>query len=400
MKKVLLSQIIDSLESGSRPKGGVNGLIGEIPSLGAEHLNDEGGFNFEKLKLIQKDFYRCLKNGRIRQDDILIVKDGATTGKVSYVNADFPFREAAINEHLFKIQINKKDADPAYVFYYLKSVPGQHQILKDFRGATVGGISRGFVDKVEIPYTNVTEQKRITAILDKANSLRRKRQQAIQLAEEFLWSVFLDMFGDPVLNPKGWPEKKLNQVSEIASGVTKGRNFVGKRTIFVPYMRVANVQDGHINIDDVQKIEVLDTEVEKYRLKEGDILLTEGGDPDKLGRGAVWRGVIDPCIHQNHIFRVRTDNKKIIPEYLSTLIGSARGKRYFLKAAKQTTGVASINKTQLSNFPVIVPPLAIQNEYLKMVNRINTLIDKEKVKNKHLEKLFGSLLQSAFRGDL
>ena len=164
------------------------------------------------------------------------------------------------------------------------------------------------------------------------------------------------MFGDPVLNPKGWKEARLDQISEIVSGVTKGRKLVGKATVLVPYMRVANVQDGRILIDDVQKIEALESEIEKYRLKRGDILLTEGGDPDKLGRGAVWKGEIDPCIHQNHIFRVRTNKKIILPEYLSALIGSQRGKRYFFKAAKQTTGVASINKTQLSRLSGISSP--------------------------------------------
>jgi len=97
---------IKCIESGSRPKGGV-GTDGEIPSLGAEHLNDEGGFDFSKLKKVSRDFYSKQKRGIINISDILLVKDGATTGKVSYVGEDFIYKEASINEHLFRIQTKK-----------------------------------------------------------------------------------------------------------------------------------------------------------------------------------------------------------------------------------------------------------------------------------------------------
>ena len=115
------------------------------------------------------------------------------------------------------------------------------------------------------------------------------------------------MFGDPVTNPKEWKEIKLKEISEIVSGVTKGRKLTGKSTIFVPYLRVANVQDGYLDLTEIKDIEVLPSDIEKYALQDGDILLTEGGDPDKLGRGTVWNGQIPMCIHQNHIFRVRVN---------------------------------------------------------------------------------------------
>ena len=152
----------------------------------------------------------------------------------------------------------------------------------------------------------------------------------------------------------GWDCRQLSSFSEIKSGVTKGRKFNGKETLWVPYMRVANVQDGYLKLDDISKIEVLPSDVDKFQLKPKDILLTEGGDPDKLGRGAVWHGEIENCIHQNHIFRIRLSSDMMIPEYASMLISSERGKRYFLKSAKQTTGIASINMGQLKKCPGLV----------------------------------------------
>ena len=100
------------------------------------------------------------------------------------------------------------------------------------------------------------------------------------MTEELLRSVFLEMFGDPVANLKGWEEAALTDIAEIVSGVTKGRKLNGKQTVLVPYLRVANVQDGYLNLSEIKEIEVLTSDVDKYRLIDGDILLTEGGGPD------------------------------------------------------------------------------------------------------------------------
>lgn len=136
--QVKLSQILNSLESGGRPKGGALLDKNGIPSLGAEHLDGNGGFNFKTIKYIPEEFFNGLKNGIIEKENILIVKDGATTGKVSYVNDDFPFDKASVNEHVFLLKINKSKAYPKFAFQYLKCPQGQRDIMRDFRGATVG----------------------------------------------------------------------------------------------------------------------------------------------------------------------------------------------------------------------------------------------------------------------
>lgn len=100
-------------------------------------------------------------------------------------------------------------------------------------------------------------------------------------------------------------------------------------------------------------------EIERYRLEANDLRLAKGGDPDELGRGTLWDGSVPDCIHQNHVFRVRLHDKRLTPRFLNWLVGSGRGKRYFLRSAKQTTGIASINMTQLRAFPVLTPPLAL-----------------------------------------
>jgi type I restriction enzyme S subunit len=117
--------------------------------------------------------------------------------------------------------------------------------------------------------------------------------------------VFYDMFGDLFITGKKNNTEYLSAVGDLFSGVAKNANAVKGDFVEVPYMRVANVQDGHINLNEIKTIFVSQQDFNKYLLKENDLLLTEGGDPDKLGRGAVWKGEISPCIHQNHIFRIR-----------------------------------------------------------------------------------------------
>jgi hypothetical protein len=125
-----------------------------------------------------------------------------------------------------------------------------------------------------------------------------------------------------------------------------------------------------------------------------------GGDPDKLGRAALWEGQIDRCIHQNHVFKVRSNRDKLVPEYLRSLAGSAYGRAYFLRVSKQTTGIASINKTQLSAFPVIIPPLELQKKFKTKLDIIREVESRTLQALKQQETLFQSLLHHAFQGTL
>ncbi|WP_350333155.1 restriction endonuclease subunit S [Coralliovum pocilloporae] len=299
----------------------------------------------------------------------------------------------------FKSLVPGEDVDSIYLYYCIRHLAPNLEALGN--GATFKEVSKKVVENFKIPLPPLEEQKRIAAVLDKADALRRKRQQAIQLTDTLLKSVFLDMFGDPVTNPKGWEVCKLEDVAEIRSGITKGRKTKDKELVETPYMRVANVQDGFLNLDNIATIPATKSEVLKYLLKTEDILLTEGGDPDKLGRGAVWNDDIPDCIHQNHIFCVRLKEEAgFKAEYVRAVIGSPYGKRYFLRAAKQTTGIASINKSQLRNFPLLVTPIDIQMRFQEVIQKHKEDLDCQQGHLRKLDSLFASLSQRAFRGEL
>jgi type I restriction enzyme S subunit len=209
------------------------------------------------------------------------------------------------------------------------------------------------------------------------------------------------MFGDPATNPKGWAESTLlGDAADIVSGVTIGRRLDGKSTRTVPYLAVVNVQDRHLDLSVTKTTEATEEEIQRYQLERNDLLMTEGGDPDKLGRGTLWNDELPECIHQNHVFRVRLQSDELTPLFLNWLVSSQRGKRYFLRSAKQTTGIASINMTQLRAFPLLLPPLPLQHKFANQVSAAHALKTRHLAGLTELDALFAALQHRAFQGEL
>lgn len=155
--------------------------------------------------------------------------------------------------------------------------------------------------------------------------------------------------------PADWRVRPLSTLAEIRSGIAKNANSQVSNPIAVHYLRVANVQDGYLDLSDMSQLTVSREDIQRYAVLPGDMLMNEGGDLDKLGRGALWDGSFSPCVHQNHVFVVRA-GRALVPGYLKAWTASSAARRYFLVAGKQTTNLASINKTSLGEMPVALPP--------------------------------------------
>jgi type I restriction enzyme S subunit len=167
--------------------------------------------------------------------------------------------------------------------------------------------------------------------------------------------------------PEGWRRLPLEMVAQVRSGVAKGKSGL-KDPITVPYLRVANVQDGRVVLDEVKDIQIERHQLDRYSLRYGDVLMNEGGDYDKLGRGDVWQGQIEPCLHQNHVFAVRPDSTLLDSFFLAALAASNYGKTFFLSCAKRSTNLASINSSQIKEFPVLLPPLPEQKKIAQILS--------------------------------
>lgn len=309
-------------------------------------------------------------------------------------------RAVAFNQDV-RALVPHDDVIPEYLAHYLRA---SEKSVLDLVDAASHGTTRLTSDRIEalpVPLPPLAEQRRIAEILDRADVLRAKRRAALAQIDGLTQAIFLEMFGDPVTNSKGWPEgAPLGDVAEIVSGVTKGRPLRGRQARAVPYLAVSNVHDRRLDLEVVKEIEATDDEIRLYRLQKNDLLLTEGGDPDKLGRGTLWNEELPECIHQNHIFRVRLVSDALHPVFLSWLVGSSRGKKYFLRSAKQTTGIASINMTQLRGFPLLLPPIGLQHCFAARAAAVDQLKASHRAALAQLDALFASLQHRAFRGEL
>lgn len=294
-------------------------------------------------------------------------------------------------------EVDRSEALPTYLSRLLRSPQAiiRYQHLGRGSAERRKSISLEVLGTLQIPLPSLEDQRRIAAILDQADAIRTKRRE--QLAHlAVLAGAALDM-------AQGLESDRisgsLSDFGQVSSGITKGRR-TSEPTRQVPYLAVANVQAGSLDLENVKNIEATEREINRYKLEPGDLVVTEGGDPDKLGRGTVWKGEIDLCLHQNHIFRIRPNPSKVLSVFLSALIGGREAKSYFLRCAKRTTGIASINMTQLRALPVSVPTLGLQREFARKVEAIDAQRERVQRALAADEELFASLQARAFKGEL
>jgi len=202
--------------------------------------------------------------------------------------------------------------------------------------------------------------------------------------------------------PEGWEVSRLKFLATIQTGIAKGKDYLGKQTVSVPYLRVANVQDGFLLLEDIAELEIPQEEIGRYILIPGDVLMNEGGDFDKLGRGAVWQGEIPICIHQNHVFAVRP--QAVSSNWLNLLTGSNYAQNYFISRSKQSTNLASISSSNLMELPVILPPVDVQQAIITYLNcetaKIDTLIAESEKAVALLKERRNALISAAVTGKI
>ncbi|MGA5210612.1 restriction endonuclease subunit S [Streptomyces pseudogriseolus] len=300
----------------------------------------------------------------VRAGDVLMVR---VNGAQALVGASCVAKNVrprlVLSDLIYRLVPDPERLDADFLGLMLASDRVRRQIRRGMRG-TSGQfqLPQAEVKKLQVPLFPLPEQRDIVA----ANEAFERRIGALErelakvgIAESALSADVLAQVG-----PAG---PRLDSVATVAAGVTLGSEPVGDGTIELPYLRVANVLDGRIDTTDVKTVRIVKTQYERYALRKGDLLLTEGGDLDKLGRGAVWDGRIDQCLHQNHVFRVRC-GEQMLPDFLALYTASPEGRAYFQRVGKQTTNLASINSTQVKQMPVPVPPVEEQRRLLGPVH--------------------------------
>jgi type I restriction enzyme, S subunit len=202
--------------------------------------------------------------------------------------------------------------------------------------------------------------------------------------------------------PPSWCMVRFDDVAAVTGGVTLGRKLGGRKTASFPYLRVANVQRGGFDLSVIKEVDVPVEEVEKYALKANDLLMTEGGDWDKVGRSAIWRNQLPLCLHQNHVFCARMKSPEMSPVWFERYFNSPAGRAYFESCSKQTTNLASINMRQVRGCPVPLPPLAEQRRIVEKVDELMLICDQLEnqleSQQKGRRQLLEALLHEALEG--
>lgn len=284
--------------------------------------------------------------------------------------------------------------DTRFIFYLLRWLD-----LSRLRTATgVPGLTREDAYRERIPVPSITDQRRIVDLLSRAEGIVRLRREAQQKAAELIPAIFIDMFGDPATNPKRWPIETLGNLSEVQGGlqVTRGR---GGLPLTRPYLRVANVYRGQLDLSEIKTIELTAAELDRTRLQHGDLLVVEGhGNPEEVGRVAMWDGSIEDCTHQNHLIRVRPFCDRLLPHYACALLNSAAGRQSLRRAGKTTSGLSTISAGNVKATSVMLPPLELQSAFARNVDGVHAFGRQQIAALNKAQAALAALLAQSFGG--
>lgn len=386
---------IKEIESGKREKGGA--LKQGIPSLGAEHLNENGSFNLEdsKMKYISNDFFEKMQKGKVKKGDIILVKDGATTGKVSFVDDTFPFEKVAINEHVFLIR-TKEEYYNKYIFYLLYSEFGKKNVLNDFRGATIGGISKEFVNfNIKIP--KIDEQIRIVKKLDKVQELINLSKEQNGLLDKLINNKFIDVFGNPNTNDKKFKKIKLR---ECLINIDNGKSFVcenfSRDNDYPAILKLSAVTYGYYNQEENKALIDKKMYIPNVEVKKGDLLFTRKNTPELVGMSAYVYDTLPNLMLPDLIFRLNT-TEECNKVFLWKLINHKMFRKNITQISNGSAkSMSNISKERLMDLEIILPPIELQNKFADFIEKIEKQrkqIDKnlkevETLKNGMMNKYF------------
>jgi type I restriction enzyme S subunit len=241
--------------------------------------------------------------------------------------------------------------------------PPNHTTRQDAKSrVTRFGLSHEDIKSVRIPVPPGEEQAAIVKYLAHANAridtAVAAKRRLIALLEEQKLATMAGLIGE-----MDGERMRLKRVASIQTGLTLGKDYRDQDLVEYPYLRVANVQMGHVDTTDLATVKVPVGEAGRCMLRRGDVLMTEGGDIDKLGRGTVWDGSVEPCLHQNHVFAVRCQDL-LLPEYLAAWLATPEPRYYFYVTAKKTTNLAATNSTTVRELPIVLSAVEEQRALL------------------------------------
>jgi type I restriction enzyme S subunit len=286
--------------------------------------------------------------------------------------------------------------DARYLFHWLNADPTQAKIRNCGRQTTnISNLSSKQFLGLVLPRPPLVEQQRVAVILDKTDSLRRKRSEAIRLVDDFLRAVFIDMFGDPDRNPKGFPVGTVRDLVATANyGTSEKANETSGR---LPILRMNNITyAGGWDLSSIKYVDLDERTQDKYMAVKGDLLFNRTNSKELVGKTAVYDKE-EPMAIAGYLVRVRM-NKHGNPHYVSGYLNSVHGKKTLQGRAKSIVGMANINAQEMQDIPLLLPPVALQNKYALIVQTTNERLKKFHTFSQEADALHAALSQRFFGG--
>lgn len=393
MREVKIRDIANVYSGNSAPQNKNDFSLEGIPFIRASSLDflEKGGDldNCEKISL--QDAKR-LKLKLFPANSIVFAKSGmsAKMGRIYLLE-----RNAYVVSHLAVI-VPKKGQNISSLFlkYYFKKFSPVSLI----RDSAYPSIRLSDIENWIIRIPAFVEQLEIANILLKTENLVNQRKQSIETLEALVKSVFLEMFGDPKLNDKYWPRKKIGKIIDSTQyGVGRKSN---DEAVGMPMLRMNNITyAGNIDLKDIKWIELSEEEREKYNLKKRDLLFNRTNSPELVGKTAVWE-FDEAFTFAGYLVRIRFKESEINPYFVSAYLNSKYGKQLLYFKAKPSNNMSNISPSLLERLEIVIPPIELQNKYELVVKAINQRKEEIRKSLVILETLFQSLLQKAFRGEL
>lgn len=329
----------------------------------------------------------------INNGDVLVATVRPNLNAVALVNQSFDGATASTGYCVLRPKPDLLLSE--YLYYWVQTTSFIDDMTSKATGANYPAVSDKIIKESFIPLPPLAEQKRIAAILDKADAIRQKRQKAIELADEFLRSVFLDMFGDPVTNPKGF---SVGTIRDLVDSANYGSSAKASETDGeFPILRMGNITyKGAIDFSDLKYIDLEEKDKPKYLAVDGDLLFNRTNSKELVGKSAVYDRH-EPVAIAGYLIRVRP-NTKGNNYYISGYLNSKHGKATLQNMSKSIVGMANINAQEMQDISILIPPRELQDEYERIVKRIKTSVSMHELALDSSSDLFNSISKKAFSG--
>ncbi|QXJ22442.1 restriction endonuclease subunit S [Actinomadura graeca] len=257
-----------------------------------------------------------------------------------------------------------------------------------------------FVAKIDVPLPSLDEQRKIAEALDQADALRAKQREAVGLLDELTQSIFLEMFGDPLVNPNRWPTHQLATFFAIKPNYGTMTPASKEKKEYL-CLRVANIQDWKIDFNNTKYVDLDAKSVARYTVSDGDLLMARAiASQEHLGKAIIARPGANKWAFDSHLMRIRLNESLLLPEFLQAFLRSNGGRRIFLKASRRSAVQFNINAKEMSALEIPAPPLAYQQEFAMRLREVEVVRTLHQSRAEGVDELFKSLQQRAFRGEL